>query len=97
MDSPCEAQLYSDNKCHARNVTEQVMADVRRIEARYSRYREDSVLSAINLIAAKGGEMAIDEETAALLNYADICYQQSKGLFDITSGVLRQAWDDENT
>ncbi len=93
MGSPCEVQLYSDDKRHAQSVAEQAMADVWRIEARYSRYREDSVLSAINLIAAKGGEMAIDEETAALLNYADICYQQSEGLFDITSGVLRQAWD----
>ncbi len=69
------------------------MADVMRIESRYSRYREDSVLSAINRVAARGGETAIDEETAALLHYADTCYRQSEGLFDITSGVLRKAWD----
>ena len=69
------------------------MADVWRIEARYSRYREDSVLSAINRAAAQGGVAEIDEETAALLNYADTCYRQSGGLFDITSGVLREAWD----
>ena len=93
MSSPCEVQLYSDDKPHAQCVADQVMADVRRIEARYSRYRDDSVLSGINRVAAKGGVATIDEETAALLNYADICYQQSEGLFDITSGVLRQAWD----
>ncbi len=93
MGSPCEVQLYTDDKPHAQRVADMAMADVWRIEARYSRYREDSVLSAINLVAAKGGVVAIDEETAALLNYADTCYQQSDGLFDITSGVLRQAWD----
>jgi len=27
------------------------------------------------------------------LNYADTCYRLSDGLFDITSGVLREAWD----
>ena len=93
MGSPCEVQLYSDDKCHAQFVADQAMADVRRIEARYSRYREDSVLSGINRVAAKGGVATIDEETASLLNYADICYQQSGGLFDITSGVLRKAWN----
>jgi thiamine biosynthesis lipoprotein len=93
MGSPCEIQLYSDDKRHAQFVADQAMADVWRIEARYSRYREDSVLSGINRVAAKGGAVAIDEETAALLNYADTCYQQSEGLFDITSGVLRKAWD----
>lgn len=93
MGSPCEVQLYSDDKRYAQRVADKAMADVWRIEARYSRYREDSVLSGINGIAAKGGMIAIDEETAALLNYADTCYQQSDGLFDITSGVLRKAWD----
>jgi thiamine biosynthesis lipoprotein len=93
MGSPCEIQLYSDDKRHAQSVADKAMADVRRIEARYSRYREGSVLSGINRVAAKGGMVAIDEETAALLNYADTCYQQSEGLFDISSGVLRKAWD----
>ena len=93
MGSPCEVQLYSDDKHHAQRVAEMAMADVLRIEARYSRYREDSVLSGINRVAARGGMVAIDEETAALLNYADTCYRQSEGLFDITSGVLRKAWD----
>jgi len=93
MGSPCEVQLYSDDKRHAQCAADKAMADVWRIEARYSRYREDSVLSGINRVAAKGGVVPIDEETAALLHYADTCYQQSKGLFDITSGVLRGAWD----
>ena len=93
MGSPCEIQLYSDDQGRAQSVADNAIADVRRIEARYSRYREDSVLSVINRVAAKGGMVAIDEETAALLAYADTCYRQSDGLFDISSGVLRKAWD----
>ena len=37
----------------------------------------------------------IDAETFALLNYAQVCYEQSKGFFDITSGVLRNLWNAE--
>jgi len=66
--------------------------DVARIEAKYSRYRDDSVTSAINR-AAGGPPVPIDAETAALLRYADRCHALSEGAFDVTSGVLRRAWD----
>ena len=69
-----------------------VIADVRRIEAKYSRYRDDSVTAAVNR-AAGGAPVAIDAETAALLVYADQCHRLSGGRFDVTSGVLRRAWD----
>jgi thiamine biosynthesis lipoprotein len=64
---------------------------VRRIEAKYSRYRDDSVTARINA-AAGGAAVAIDAETAALLRYADRCHALSQGRFDVTSGVLRRAW-----
>jgi len=68
-------------------------AEVRRIEARYSRYRADSELTRINLVAAAGGATDVDPETAGLVAYAKACFQSSAGAFDITSGLLRQAWD----
>ncbi len=66
--------------------------EVMRIEAKYSRYRADSVVSTINRDAGVK-ETPIDPETAALLAFADACHRQSDGLFDITSGILRRAWD----
>ena len=93
MGSPCELQIYCTDKRKAQTIADKVISDVLRIEQRYSRYKEESVLSDINRVAEKGGCIAVDEETAALLNYANTCYQQSGGLFDITSGVLRKAWD----
>jgi len=65
-------------------------AEVRRIEHKYSRYREDSLLSQIN---AHNGPVVCDEETLALLDKALLLHANSSGLFDITSGVLRRAWD----
>jgi thiamine biosynthesis lipoprotein len=71
---------------------QQAVAEVRRIEAKYSRYLAGSVLSRINAAAGQGA-LACDAETWSLLDYADSLYQASDGLFDITAGVLRRAWD----
>lgn len=67
--------------------------EVRRIETRYSRYRPDSLISQINACAGSGTFIACDAEANWLLGFADLLFQQSGGLFDITSGVLRQAWN----
>lgn len=76
----------------ARIAADAAIAEVRRIEAKYSRYREDSVVGRIN--AAAGGEpVAIDAETEALLAFADAAWRNSGGLFDPTSGILRRAWN----
>lgn len=92
MGTPCDIQLYAKTQAQARRVADLAVADVRRLEALYSRYREDSLLSAINRVAATGGSITVDEETAGLLNYAATCHYESGELFDITSGILRQAW-----
>ena len=92
MGSPCEVQGFVSSHPEGEAIVQQIEADVARLEQRYSRYRPDSLLSKINLVAASGGEIEVDEETAGLFNYAATCYQQSDGLFDITSGVLRKAW-----
>lgn len=92
MGSPCEIFLHAEAPDRLAKALEQVQADVARLEAKYSRYRDDSLLSAINRVALAGGEVEVDEETAALFDYADTCYRQSDGRFDITSGILRRAW-----
>ncbi|HVF62644.1 MAG TPA: FAD:protein FMN transferase [Casimicrobiaceae bacterium] len=81
-----------DDERHARQAIDAAIADVQRIEAKYSRYRDDSVTSGINR-AAGGEPVLVDAETAALLDYADRLHSLSRGRFDITSGVLRRAWD----
>lgn len=92
MGTPCEIQLFAKSRAQATRIAEMAIADVHRLEARYSRYRSDSLLSAINQAAASGGEISVDAETAGLLDYAATCYQESDGLFDISSGILRRAW-----
>jgi len=93
MGSPCEIQLFASSHGLARHAAALAIADVNRLEARYSRYKSDSFLSEINKVALAGGRIDVDEETAGLLDYALACYEQSEGLFDITSGILRRAWN----
>ena len=92
MGSPNELQIWHDDERRSRMLADTAIADVRRIEAKYSRYRGDSVTARING-AAGAAAVAIDAETYALLGYADRCHRLSAGRFDITSGVLRHAWD----
>ncbi|MEC4748387.1 FAD:protein FMN transferase [Methylomicrobium sp. Wu6] len=92
MGTPCEMQFFAESGAAARYAAEATIADIARLEARYSRYRGDSFLSEINRVAAAGGRITVDDETASLLNYASTCHEQSGGLFDITSGILRRAW-----
>ncbi|SER70751.1 thiamine biosynthesis lipoprotein [Nitrosomonas sp. Nm51] len=93
MGSPCSVQLYAETRQKGRAAADIAIADVNRLEALYSRYRTDSFLSEINRIAAAAGSITVDGETAGLLDYAATCYQQSDGLFDITSGILRRVWN----
>lgn len=89
MASPCCFHLPKQSGASA--LAKRMEAEVRRIEKKYSRYCDDSLLSRINQSAGK--PTVIDAETVYLINYAQVCFQQSDGLFDISSGVLRQAWD----
>ncbi len=92
MSSGCEVVMAYESKKGAESVAELAVHEIARIEKKYSRYLSDSVVSKIN--AAAGIErVECDEETLTLLRYADAFYKSSGGLFDITSGVLRQAWD----
>ena len=89
-------ELYAASEAVASRAAAAAVAEVQRIERKYSRYLADSVVSTINnskVVEGRGVWSKIDSETAHLLDFADSCYRQSEGLFDITAGVLRRVWD----
>lgn len=63
-----------------------------RIEAKFSRFRETSVVSEIGRNAGRT-PVAVDEETDFLVGAALDLWSESGGRFDPTVGVLRKAWD----
>ncbi|MGE5178244.1 MAG: FAD:protein FMN transferase [Bacteroidota bacterium] len=90
MASPCEVLVDTDDRDAAGSLVSVAAEEARRVEAKFSRYRDDSVVGRIN--RAGGRPTRVDEETARLLDYAAACWEESGGLFDITSGALRRVW-----
>jgi thiamine biosynthesis lipoprotein len=93
MGTACRLRLAAADAGVAQGAALAAVAEVDRLERKYSRYRDDSLLAEINRAASVGGETSLDDETVGLIDYAFACHRQSGGLFDITSGVLRRAWD----
>lgn len=93
MASRCELRLGGASHAALERAAAACIAEVRRIEHAYSRYRPDSIVSRINAAAGSGAAIEVDAETAGLIDFADGLHRASDGLFDITSGVLRRAWD----
>jgi thiamine biosynthesis lipoprotein len=93
MGSECVLHIYAQTSEVANELAQAMIEEVIRIEQRYSRFRPDSWLCEINRMAARGGTLEVDEETAGLLDYAFACHKMSGGLFDISAGSLYKAWD----
>jgi len=76
----------------ADELAREVEGEARRIEAKFSRYRERS---AVSRISAQAGHafVAVDEETRELVQAALDLARLTGGRFDPTVGVLRRVWD----
>lgn len=92
MASPCESVICGVPWAKAAEVAQAVESEVRRIEAKYSRFTPDGVIGRINTMAYRE-PVALDAETQSLMDYADRLYRLSDGLFDITTGGLQTVWD----
>lgn len=90
MASPCELLIETQDSMLANHLTSVACAETKRIEQKFSRYLPNNPMANIN--DSQGKPIAIDNEFFRLLELANSCFQLSDGLFDITSGVLRQAW-----
>jgi FAD:protein FMN transferase len=92
MGSPCRIQVEPGSPATA-SAIEAAIAEVQRLERKYSRYRDDSVVSQINRAAGTAWAIELDTETCDLIDFAASAHAASGGAFDLTTGVLRRAWD----
>lgn len=90
MAGPCEVLLSGCQEEIALDLAAPAAQEAWRVERKFSRYRDDSVLAWIH--RNRGTEVSVDAETASLLDFAAQTFEISGGLFDVTSGVLRRAW-----
>jgi thiamine biosynthesis lipoprotein len=92
MGGPVEILIEADERL-AMRAFDLIAQRMNALEMRYSRYSSTSLVSQINGRAGTGRWTQVDQELMDLLDHAQSMYQQSKGRFDLTSGVLRQCWD----
>lgn len=90
MGGPCSVLVDGDDREAAEALVALAATEARRIEQKFSRYRDDNAIHRIN--HAEGEPVDVDAETAHLIDYAATCWELSGGLFDITSGALRRLW-----
>ena len=76
---------------HAERLARAVENEALRIETKFSRYLDASVVSEINRNAGRT-PVAVDEETEELLQSALDLSRLTGGRFDPTVGVLRRVW-----
>jgi FAD:protein FMN transferase len=92
MGGQNELRLYSSSEEAAGKIANKAINEVFRIEQRYSRYLPGSLISQIN--NSSGMEFALpDAESIHLFQVADHWFNTSDGMFDITSGILRNLWN----
>jgi thiamine biosynthesis lipoprotein len=77
-----------EDEAVAVDVGDAIAAEAWRIEEKFSRYLPGNIVARIN----DGERVDVDDETANLLDFAQTLYELSDRRFDITSGVLREAW-----
>ena len=90
MASPCDVLMEVEDESLALEILNAVANEAWRIEDKFSRYKKDNIVYEIN--HSDGEAISIDEESSRLLDFANELFEISEGLFDVTSGVLRQCW-----
>ncbi|MGA9334355.1 MAG: FAD:protein FMN transferase [Rudaea sp.] len=93
MGCPCELQLEADDAEVAQAAAAAARAEVERLDAKYSHYRNNSLVARIGISADTGIAIHVDDETADLLDLCGVLHQQSGGRFDVTAGALTKLWD----
>lgn len=92
MGCPCEIGVYSNDHHAAGKVLDEVESEIHRLDHKYSHYKKDSYVTRLQVGARQPGGVAVDAETAALLDYANTQFKLSDGLFDVTAGGLTRLW-----
>lgn len=92
LGTPCEIQYVCERAVTAIAFERAALGWVQAFEAKYSRFRPDSLVSQIN--AAAGREwVAIDAEMEQLLKLCDTLYFLTQGILDPTLLPLMRLWN----
>lgn len=92
MATNCVVKFRLDDDRSAMEFAAEALDWVGRFEARFSRFKPDSVISRINS-AAGGAWVEVDEETEHMLNLAGDLHQRTNGVVDASVLPLLRTWN----
>lgn len=92
MATNFELFIQHDRELYARQASVAAFAEIDRLEAQWSRYRETSEISRINH-GPVGEAVRVHPDTLALLQLADRMRNLTDGAFDLTAGSARASAD----
>lgn len=92
MGTKCEVQYVCATADRARAFEQAAVRWVENFEARYSRFRPDSLLSRINTAAGREW-VAVDAEMDQLLDICHALHEMTQGLLDVTALPLIRLWN----
>ncbi len=93
MGTRCLIQFVAPDAQMAAKFDHAVRAWVQNYEARYTRFRDDSITGQINLAAGDGEWVVIDEEMERMLEMCGTVHFMTQGIVDVTAGPLAKLWD----
>lgn len=92
MGTACSIKFRLDDDREALQFGADVLGWIGGFEAKFSRYRVDSVVSKINAAAGERW-VGIDDETSHMLDLAESLHRRTKGILDPTLLPLQLVWD----
>jgi thiamine biosynthesis lipoprotein len=92
MASPCQLIYRAPSRRQAQAFRDEAVGWVTSFEQRYSRYREDSLISAINRAAGQDW-VATDAELESIFALCDHYHWSTAGVFDPSSLPLMRVWN----
>jgi thiamine biosynthesis lipoprotein len=92
MGTTCEIQFVCEEPLRATAFEKAALAWVATFEAKYSRFRENSLVSRIN--ASAGGDwVVVDADLELMLKLCDTLYTLTQGVLDPTALPLMRLWN----
>lgn len=91
MTTPCEVVLFTQNAASAEACAKAILSEAKRLEYKYSYYREGSLLYRLNHRQTD----RLDTESKQLIRRALAYGEKTNGIFDITVGTFKSLYRTE--
>ena len=88
MSTDCEVILITPDKAKADSCAKAILTEAKRLEKKYSFYKEDSILSQINRRKME----SLDSESRSIIARALQYCKKTNGIFDITIGTIKHLY-----